>query len=34
MERAIHLLISILLLITGLQAQDKDDLEEFGFIDI
>ena len=34
MERAIHLLISILLLITGLQAKDKDDLEEFGFIDI
>ena len=34
MERAINLLISILLLITGLQAQDKDDLEEFGFIDI
>ena len=34
MERAIHLLISILLLITGLQAQNKDDLEEFGFIDI
>jgi len=34
MERAIHLLISILILITGLQAQDKDDLEEFGFIDI
>jgi len=34
MERAIHLLISILLLIIGLQAQDKDDLEEFGFIDI
>ena len=34
MERAIHLLISILLLITGLQAQDKDDLEEFGFINI
>ena len=34
MERAINLLISILLLLTGLQAQDKDDLEEFGFIDI
>jgi len=34
MEKAINLLISILLLITGLQAQDKDDLEEFGFIDI
>lgn len=34
MERAIHLLISILLLIIVLQAQDRDDLEEFGFIDI
>ena len=34
MERAIHLMISILLLITGLQAQDRDDLEEFGFINI
>ena len=34
MEKAINLLISILLLLTGLQAQDKDDLEEFGFIDI
>ena len=34
MERAIHLLISIPLLIIGLQAQERDDLEEFGFIDI
>ena len=34
MEKAINLLISILLHLTGLQAQDKDDLEEFGFIDI
>ena len=34
MERAIHFLISILLLISGLHAQDKDELEEFGFIDI
>ena len=34
MERAIHLLISILLLFSGLQAQDKGELEEFGFINI
>ena len=34
MERAIHFLISILLLISGLHAQDKGELEEFGFIDI
>ena len=34
MERAIHFMISILLLITGLQAQERGDLEEFGFIDI
>ena len=34
MERAIHFLISILLLFSGLQAQDKGELEEFGFIDI
>ena len=34
MERAIHLLIIILLLTVGLQAQDRDDLEEFGFINI
>ena len=34
MERAIHFLISILLLFSGLQAQDKGELEEFGFINI
>ena len=34
MERAIHFMISILLLIIGLQAQERGDLEEFGFIDI
>ena len=34
MERAIHLLISILLFIIGLEGKDKDDLEEFGFINI
>ena len=34
MERAIHFLISIILLFSGLQAQDKGELEEFGFINI
>ena len=34
MEIAIHLMISIFLLTNGLQAQDRDDLEEFGFITI
>ena len=34
MERAIHFLISIILLFSGLQAQDRGELEEFGFINI
>jgi len=34
MQRAIHFLISILLFLSGLNAQYKDELEEFGYINI